>query len=81
MMNDWDPYDVLMQNTNHIEQLAHAQNNHAKIVQEAVAQQREIMTALIKLNTEFQQASHRLDRLERQYEIINPPTDHSTGSQ
>lgn len=81
MISDWDPYDVLMQNTNHIEQLAQAQNNHSKILQEAIQQQREIMNALVKLNTEFQQASHRLTRLERQYAIINPPTDDSTGSQ
>ena len=80
MISDWDPYDVLMQNTNHIEQLAQAQNTHSKILHESVAQQREIMNALVKLNTEFTQVQHRLTRLERQYAIINPPADDSTGS-
>ena len=80
MIEEWDPYDVLMQNTNHIEQLAQAQHNHTKIITEAISQQREIMTAMVKLNTEFTEVSHRLTRLERQYAIINPPADDSTGS-
>ena len=80
MIEEWDPYDVLMQNTNHIEQLAHAQNTHSKILHESVAQQSEIMNAMVKLNTEFTELKHRLTRLERQYAIINPPADDSTGS-
>jgi chromosome segregation ATPase len=80
MIEEWDPYDVLMQNTNHIEQLAQAQHNHSKIITEAISQQSEIMNAMVKLNTEFTDLKHRLTRLERQYAIINPPTDDSTGS-
>ena len=68
-MHDFDPYDLLMQNTNHIQQLAEAQRRQAKLLETNIQQTQEVINALVNINHSVNDLQHRIIRLERQIDI------------
>lgn len=78
MLNEeFDPYELLMENTLNIEQLALFCHQQSKLIESLVKQNQDFTNIIVDLNTRLNAAQHRVTRLERQYEVITASTNHS----
>lgn len=78
MLNEeFDPYEHLILNAQHIEQLAQFCREQSQLIQQLVEKHNNLTSMLIDVNTRLNAAEHRISRLERQNAVIIPSTNHS----
>lgn len=78
MLNEeFDPYELLMENTLNIEQVARFCNQQAKLIQGLTESNQNLNSIVIDLNTRLNAAQHRISRLERQDAVIATSTNNS----
>jgi hypothetical protein len=78
MLNEeFDPYELLVENANHIDQVAKFVAHQGKLIEQLTRAHQDHSQIIVDLNTRLNAAQHRISRLERQNAVIIPPTKHS----